>query len=508
MARFLTFAPRAAMIGLAMLLACCHAPLTQLVVVVESDLPPGTIAVVRIEVGDGAAPRTSEVRLPDDATLPFSFGVRARGEQDERVEVRLFARDATDAVIAQARARIPFVRGELRRAIVRLERACAGREPACAADDRTCRAGDCVDPSIPVGELTPIAAGDELLELPPFPAADGGPHVLPDAGPVCEPACPADEICSGGRCRCGPGVGCGAGSLCEEGACIPWPTSCDEAGRARGCDVIELPAGVLTMGDEDADSGVGDRAFPEQPSISVGAFGLDAYEVTLARFRRFWEAGHEAPAGPVSYPRGRTVEPGLVVEPELETVMAGCNWSAEPGEREDHPINCVSFDTALAFCVWDGGRLPTEAEWEWAARGHALGGLTPGRDYAWGNEEPDGPVEGGCDRAQLFGCAGEDGASTLPVGSFAGVIGLYDQIGNVAEWTADHYDEYGVGEGGCWREMPQLDPLCKISPPPARHTTRGSNWSAISPRLAYSAARMSTMGVNVDVGFRCARAPR
>jgi formylglycine-generating enzyme required for sulfatase activity len=359
--------------------------------------------------------------------------------------------------------------------------------------------------ALEASELARVAPGDELVGLPPF--------ERPDGGASCSPECAPDEACIAGTCRCGEGAGCGEGALCDEGACVPWPRSCDAVGRGVGCDVIDIPGGTFAMGSEDAYASGATGAFPVQPSITVGALRVDAYEVTVARFRRFWEAGHPA-ATSVRYPDGTTLPGGVVAEP-LGVGTFECNWSAEPGARELHPVNCVEHAAALAFCAWDGGRLPTEAEWEWIARGRSVGEHAPGRVYPWGDvPQPEGTEGGACTLAQAFGCAGEDGAATRRVGSFDAVDGLSDLIGNVAEVTADHYDIYGVGAGGCWRQAARTDPLCRIAGATSM-SVRGGGWLVARGgddvgHVLYAAARLEIDAAEAldATGLRCVYPPR
>jgi formylglycine-generating enzyme required for sulfatase activity len=105
--------------------------------------------------------------------------------------------------------------------------------------------------------------------------------------------------------------------------------------------------------------------------------------------------------------------------------------------KEDHPVNCVNWDQANAYCEWAGKRLPTEEEWEWAARGQRRG-----TNFPWGGAEP---------RSQLC-WKRKDG--TCPVGSYpAGDApgGIHDLAGNVWEWTSSNYDtRTRVNRGGAW----------------------------------------------------------
>ncbi len=159
---------------------------------------------------------------------------------------------------------------------------------------------------------------------------------------------------------------------------------------------------------------------------------MDAHEVTVARFRQFVDAGLPSLAAAVPYPGGYFVTPqGAAVVPAATSVGDEANWSTAPAAREDHPLNRLSWDTALAFCVWDGGRLPTELEWESSARG------TDERVYAWGEDwspEKANSIEGRVLRPS-------------PVGAYApaGGVGPFkaeDQIGNVWEWTTSLYLPY------------------------------------------------------------------
>ena len=279
---------------------------------------------------------------------------------------------------------------------------------------------------------------------------------------------------------------------CSQGGCVALRPSCP-AESERGCQAaVVVQGGTLSLG------AVGIEE-PVQPQISVSNFWIDAQEVTVARFRRFVQAGSPVPANPVAYPANRTVPPGAVREAVSDDGNAICNWSASPGSREEHPINCVDWYTALAFCAWDGGRLPTETEWEWAARGRTGTNLTTGRAYPWGDFAPT------CGTSHYNQCQGEEGAETKKVASFPNVLGISDQAGNVAEWVADVSANYG--DPNCWGDQVRQDPLCTQGG--TNFVTRGGSFQSDANNGLHSAQRESSNALERrdSLGFRCARSP-
>jgi len=181
---------------------------------------------------------------------------------------------------------------------------------------------------------------------------------------------------------------------------------------ADGMVMVYVPAGEFLMGSSDADDQAQDTEKP-QHTVYLDAFWIDRTEVTNAQYRK-------------------CVEAGACREP-------GC-WNDERYSAPDQPVVCVSWDGAQDYAAWTGGRLPTEAEWEKAARG------TDGRIYPWGNEF-DGSRLNYCDRnCEQDGkdTSADDGyAVTAPVGSYptgASPYGALDMAGNVWEWVADWYD--------------------------------------------------------------------
>ncbi len=231
------------------------------------------------------------------------------------------------------------------------------------------------------------------------------------------------------------------------------PTSCRPA--TIGCGQARLPGGTFTMGDSDARGGS-----PLQPMITVNAFLLDRYEVTVARFRRFVDAGTPSvPGGSVMYPTGAQAWTGSSsafnerTAPGAGSDLSDCNWTRTASDREGHPINCVSWETAQAFCVWDGGRLPTEAEWEFAARG------VGNRTWPWGEAATTLPQPWVCSHRFLPTRLGtcEETDATFAMGQTPGPDLISHLIGNVWEWTADWYADYG--DATCWNGTPRSNPL-------------------------------------------------
>lgn len=282
---------------------------------------------------------------------------------------------------------------------------------------------------------------------------------------------------------------CGEGHTCtfDGRACIKTVPSCTNAGTP-GCGAVTIEGGSFKMGWRAVDP----DAFAGEPVV-LDAFAIDAYEVTVARFRVFWEAGHPLPST-VTYPNGQAVGPSAdPAEPATSDVSDAYNWSTLPANREDFPINKVSWATAFAFCAWDGGRLPTEAEWEFVATGRAAPPLLSGRTYPWGEEAP------ACDKAQYIDCLSV--LRSAAVGAFPHHAGVFQMAGNVSEWTADYYEAYG---GRCWDGTEHKNPLCyrDVAGP---WTARGGSFTASTQQLT-GQWRLAASNISGARGMRCARA--
>lgn len=257
-----------------------------------------------------------------------------------------------------------------------------------------------------------------------------------------------------------------------------------------------IPAGQFFMGYE------GDGAQPnEKPvhPVAVSAFCIDRSEVTVAMYKACSDNGKCPRAGTsVEWPN-RTDKEKAVYSPLCNEAVKG---------HELHPINCVTWPMAKAYCSQIDGRLPTSAEWEYAVRG------PDGRTYPWGDEAPDHTRLNACgaeckawgkahgvDLDTLYSTS--DGfASTAPVSSFPkgrSRYGLDDVMGNVMEWTSDWDGEY------VHTDEPVKDPTGPASG--TEHVLRGGGWNAgyngwVRPSFRYQYPPEARTHA---IGFRCAK---
>ncbi|MCA9103101.1 MAG: formylglycine-generating enzyme family protein [Planctomycetales bacterium] len=265
---------------------------------------------------------------------------------------------------------------------------------------------------------------------------------------------------------------------------------------------VPLPGGTFMMGKNHA------CRPDESPAhdVTLAPFRIDAHEVTNARFARFVDAtGYITTAEQQGW--------GLVLNTttgEWQSV-AGADWQHPRGPqstvvgRERHPVVQVSWHDAAAYADWSGGRLPTEAEWEYAARA----GLADA-DYPWGaSEQTDGAY-----RANYFqgwfpatDSARDGFAGLAPVGGFAPAAnGTYDMAGNAAEWCSDQY------AADFYARSPHGDPTgptqTRHRAEPAERVVRGGSWC--SPEGYCPAYRVTSRAAappdtcRDDLGFRCA----
>jgi formylglycine-generating enzyme len=335
---------------------------------------------------------------------------------------------------------------------------------------------------------------------------------------------------SGGSGGGGGSPGTAALSCAPSG---PGMTNCGPGGSGSEscCTSLEVPGGTFYR--TYTNNGTGATA--ESHLTTVSSLRLDKYDVTVGRFRRFvtaWNNGagylpaagsgkhthlnggkglvdsaKQLPDGGVgSYETGWVAANDSLITPtDAKLSCATATWTPSVGDpgNENLPINCENWYEAYAFCIWDGGFLPSEAEWEYAAAGG--GGASGQLEYPWGSTPP-----GTANQYAIYGCyypPGADGTCTgvdnfAPVGTpeaGAGVWGQLDLVGNVWQWTLD------------W-ETAYVDPCadCAYLTPGALtdQALRGGNlnksatWLTPWTLQGYSPAmRFFTLGL------RCARTP-
>ena len=246
--------------------------------------------------------------------------------------------------------------------------------------------------------------------------------------------------------------------------------------------MVRVAGGTFLMG---SPAGVGESDEHPQHPVTLTGYCMDRTEVTVGAYRKCVASGKCKAAA----------------QPGMEGL---CN--AARGDRQDHPVNCVDWSEANAYCMWAGKRLPSEAQWEYAARG------SDGRTYPWGNEAPSAKRLNACgSECRLLGkrlgkewtvlYEESDGwDTTAPVGRFpagASAFGAMDMAGNVLEWTGDWYGAYEVG--------------ASTNPTGAKEGTfrvsRGGGWVNVDASRVRAAFRLRGEPAvrGVILGFRCAR---
>jgi formylglycine-generating enzyme required for sulfatase activity len=230
-------------------------------------------------------------------------------------------------------------------------------------------------------------------------------------------------------------------------------------------ELVLIPAGEFTMGHNSSYDTLPVR------QMSLPAFSIDKYEVTNKRYKRFIDA--------TSYKVPWSHDPGAATEkPYL------WDWQRRmyPEGKGDDPVVLVSWDDAKAFCTWAGKRLPTEAEWEKAARG------PKGKPYPWGNDWTNGKAN-----------TSESGLKqTSPVGAFKEDVsgyGVYDLAGNVSEWVEEWFAPYPG------------NPMTSYEARNKYRVLRGGSWDyAHSIANGYHRQYALPQSQMTAIGFRCVKA--
>ncbi|MCX4245343.1 formylglycine-generating enzyme family protein [Paraliomyxa miuraensis] len=283
-------------------------------------------------------------------------------------------------------------------------------------------------------------------------------------------------------------------------ACGQTTATCQAGTVTWGC-----PQGTwIDLGGLDAGMGGGDDELPEHAAY-VGSYGLDRYEVTVGRMRRFIEAydkagllavldggagAHPVIAGTqwqASWDIRLPDTPG-----ELETALdcdPTATWTAMPASNETYPLTCASWYLAYAFCAWDEGRLPTEAEWERAA----IGG-DDNRLYPWGDDAPS---------AMLANYDATDGTTMVDVFAKPAGAGRHGQqglAGSAWEWVLDLSDPgWYAGAGNDCQD-------CANVSGDAARLMRGGNWEYGASSLRGAERFPGTAAAYWrGSGLRCAR---
>ncbi len=321
--------------------------------------------------------------------------------------------------------------------------------------------------------------------------------------------------------------GTGPGQSCVAGG--PGLNNC---GAASESCCTSLPVATGTYFRTYTNSGDGGTG--EADPASVSSFRLDKYLVTLGRFRQFANAvlppdgGTGWLPGPgagkhahlnggqglvdvgastdaqVVYEKGWQSAFDANVAPTDANLTSACDtpayatWTHAPGTQENLPVNCVNWYEAYAFCIWDGGFLPSEAEWEYAAAGG-----NEQRQYPWGSTPP-----GTANQYAIFNCNYPSGSGTCtgvanvaPVGTAtlgAGLWGQLDLAGDLSEYELDSYAPF---------MSPCIDCANLSINATSAWADRGGWFNQVGGQYLPAWRRMYGAGRGISTGIRCARAP-
>ncbi|HEX4420278.1 MAG TPA: formylglycine-generating enzyme family protein [Kofleriaceae bacterium] len=300
----------------------------------------------------------------------------------------------------------------------------------------------------------------------------------------------------------------------ELASCAQLAKTCGSATNDSCCDSPLVTGGSFARSYDDAnDASSGTTSFP----ATVGTFRLDKYEITVGRFRAFVAAGLGTQASPPADKAGTHASiPGSGWDPNWDTNLVAstpaliaavaCDpmfqtWTDTAGANETKPMNCLSWYEAAAFCAWDGGYLPTEAEWNYAAAGG-----DQQRPYPWSIPSSslaitadDASYNNGTDCVGdgLPGCALSDllAVGTTLMGN--GRWGQEDLAGNVLEWVLDWAAAYAA----------TCDDCANLTPA-AHREVRGGSYDSSTGNLR-TGFRLNFVPTDRSslIGARCARAP-
>ena len=293
---------------------------------------------------------------------------------------------------------------------------------------------------------------------------------------------------------------CNADVCVTTPSCSSLPTTCGPSGNESCCAITAIPGGTYNRSN--------DASYP----ATVSDFRLDRFEITVGRFRQFMAGspGNKPATGAGAHPKvpnsgwQAAWNANLAVDTATRTTAVKCNstyqtWTDQPGGNEQKPMNCLDWYEAFAFCAWDGGRLPTEAEWNYAAAGG-----NEQRLYPWGAVAADkahAVYECTGDGSAPDSCAATDIVNTgsrSPMGD--GRWGQADLAGSVWEWNMDwHGDPYA---------KPCSDCAIVAQGTATYRVVRGGGWGSDASTLLSSVRNNNEPTYRgLYVGARCARTP-
>jgi sulfatase modifying factor 1 len=436
---------------------------------------------------------------------------------------------------------------------------CVGGRCQCTGAGTMCD-GTCVDEQTDIHNCGGCGTSCPTAQVGGPVVCQGGSCACPSGRSLCGGTFCVDKDTDARNCgACGTACG-SATPECSRGACIPTPVpNCAPGGAGLSncgaaaescCTSLDVTGGTFFRTYDPATPDAGTPLGPDGGALgeadpaAVSTFSLDKYLVTVGRFRQFVNAWDEytgyyppagsgihaylnggkglvslapAPAGdggvsdggadatlpPVTYEPGWATDNNTDVAPTAKNLACDptlATWTPTAGSNENLPITCVTWAESYAFCIWDGGFLPSEAEWEYAAAGGSSQ-----LEYPWGSAPPgannayaiygNGANECYYPTGALAACAGL--SSIAPVGTpalGAGVWGQLDLAGEVQQWTLDAY-------------APFVDPSSDGAYLGATTTRslRGTNFGAqLVPNLRGNIAPGRRLAW---VGFRCGRAP-
>jgi formylglycine-generating enzyme required for sulfatase activity len=247
------------------------------------------------------------------------------------------------------------------------------------------------------------------------------------------------------------------------GTAAPGAPSISSSGGTDEAEPVLIPAGKFTMGHKSSYD-----TLPEDQNRTLPAFYIDKYEVTNKRYKRFIDAtGYKVPWSQ---------------DPTVAAYIWDWQKRMYPEGKGDDPVVLVSWEDARAFCAWAGKRIPTEAEWEKAARG------VKGKSYPWGSDWANG-------KANTL----ESGVKqTAPVGSFKEDVseyGVHDLAGNVSEWVEEWFAPYPG------------NPMTNYEERNKYRVLRGGSWDyAHSIANGYHRQYALPQSQMTAIGFRCVKA--